>query len=93
MTPTSVHVNLTVTVDLRVQANHWKNAANAWFGAASELRTLLEHKREEKYYENREWLDMRNRAVHALKMNAVLLESVARGDFSNEYIWRAKIAP
>lgn len=95
MTAASAQVNLTTTarLHLQVQANFWNDAANAWFGAASEFRTLLEHRREKNYYENSEWLDMRNRAFQALKMKAVLLESVARGDSFDEYIWRAKIAP
>ena len=92
MTAISAQVNSTTTAHLRVQAKDWKDAANAWFGAAGELRSLLEH-RGESFTENPEWLDMRNRAVHALTMKAVLLESIARGDSSNEYIWRAKIAP
>ena len=92
MTATSAHTNSRTADDLRVQAEDWKDAANAWFGAASELRTLLEH-RGESFTGNPEWLDMRNRAVHALTMKAVLLESIARGGFLHEYVWRAKVAP
>lgn len=92
MTATSVHTNSRTADDLRVQAKDWKDAANAWFGAAGEFRTLLEH-RGESFTGNPVWLDMRNRAVHALTMKAVLLESIARGSSSNEYVWRARIAP
>ena len=46
MTATSVHTNSRTADDLRVQAKDWKDAANAWFGAASELRALLEHRGE-----------------------------------------------
>jgi hypothetical protein len=93
MTATSAHANSETICNLRVQANHWNEAANAWLGAASELRSLLEHRGEKNYCENPEWLDTRNRAVYALRMKAVLLESAARGGSSHEYVWRAKVAP